>query len=215
MKAKAFVYALALLSSVASARDQFACDNNFGENLQVLSEKIFVIDVKTRANFGEGDFNGDGLKDRIVLLRLNEATQFRGGVTLLNLSEAFRSNGRESAGQANNANKLSFPNGDTISLGIVQSNISDKKCRKFVIYNTDYFPSSHEARHLSVTVIPVADTASEYGDFQKYISQNFGSEELRYDAIHLNSPSRIALVYWSNGKYVFNGIPDELFPDEE
>ena len=213
MKAKVFVYALALLSSVASARDRFACDSYFGENLQIITEQMLPIDGKTMADLEKGDFNGDGLKDRVIILRLNKTSKFSNAVTLLNQAAIWPRN-RKSGDLPANVDKAHLSIKDTIALGIIQSDGSDKKCHKFVIYNTDYFPSS-DAQFLDVRIVPVDDKEFGYADFQKYISQNFGLEELRYDAIHLNSLARMALVYWSNGKYVFNGIPDELFPDEE
>jgi hypothetical protein len=208
MKAKAFLYAMALLSSVTSAKDQFACDNNFGENLQIVTEKRFPINIRTWTDFGEGDFNGDGLKDRVILLRLNRTTQLHDGVTLLRSSvtemNGYEQNGKKSTDQVD-VDKVASLTKETIALGIIQSNITDKKCRKFVIYNTAYF-SRVDEKNLAVSIIYAANPEYLYTDLQKYVLG-----DLRHDVIYLNTFS-MAVVYWSNGKYMFEVAPDE-FPD--
>jgi hypothetical protein len=210
MKAKAFVYALALLSSVASAKDQFACDNHFGENIQIVTEKRFDVDRKTRGDFREGDFNGDGLRDRVIMLRLNKTSQFYDGITLLRSSatelNGYESNGKQSTDQVD-VGEVSYLTKDTMALGIIQSNVSDKKCRKFVIYNTGYFSPANE-KSLAVSIIYAANPDSLYTDLQKYVLG-----DLRHDAIYLYA-SDLAIVYWSKGKYMFEVTPHE-FPDDE
>ena len=203
-----------MLSSMASARDQFACDNYFGENLQIVGEKIFE-DIKTKIDFGEGDFNGDGLKDKVLMLRLNKTTQFHDGVTLLRSSVTELNGGelKQSTGQVD-VGKVASLTQDTIALGIIQSNVSDKKCRKLVIYNTDYF-SPLMQKYLAINIVHAANPEYPYPDLQNYVSGN-----LRYDAIYLNGSNlngtnRVALVYLSNGKYMFEIVIPEEFPSYE
>jgi hypothetical protein len=212
MKAKVFVYALALLSSVASARDQFACDNHFGENLQIVTEKRFDIDIKTKADFGEGDFNGDGLRDRVIMLRLNKTTQFHDGVTLLRSSMTELNGGglKQSTNQVD-AGEVGSLTKETIALGIIQSNISDKKCRKFVIYNTDYF----SPEYLAVTIVHAANPEYPYPDLQGYVSGNLRHDAIYLNASNLSTPYNVALVYLSNGKYMLEIVIPEEFPSYE
>jgi hypothetical protein len=180
---------------MASARDQFSCDEHFGENLQNITEQVSIKFGETVADLEKGDFNGDGLKDKIVILRLNKKSRFDNGVTLLN-SSVVVPNDRKPEIQSTNTNKILFPKKDTIALGIIQSNATDKKCHKFVFYNTDYFPA-FEAKRLFVRVLPVGDKGSHYADVQKLVIG-----ELRYDAIYLSS-GPTGIIYWSNGKYTF------------
>ncbi|MDR1228427.1 MAG: hypothetical protein LBK55_05310 [Azoarcus sp.] len=76
MKIKYLMYALILLSSMASARDQFSCDEHFVENLQNITEQVSIKFGETVADLEKGDFNGDGLEDKIVILRLNKKSKF-------------------------------------------------------------------------------------------------------------------------------------------
>jgi hypothetical protein len=195
MKAKYFMCALILLSSMASARDQFSCDKHFGENLQIITEQASIKLGETVADLEKGDFNGDGLKDKIVILMLNKNSRFDDDVTLL-ISSVIRPSDRKPEIQPINAARGPFPDKDTIALGIIQSNSSDKKCHKFVFYNADYFPVS-EAKRLFVHVIPMGDKGYGYADLQKYVTGN-----LRYDAIYLDHLIP-GIVYWSNGVYMF------------
>jgi hypothetical protein len=152
MKAKVFVCVLALLSSMASAGEPFSCDSHFEENLQIITEQLgWFGRGKNLADMGleRGDFNGDGLKDKVVVLRLNKATKLDDGVTLLNLPAVLAID-RKPGNQAANTSSPALPASDMIALGIIQSDVSDKKCRKFVIYDTSYF--SVKAEHLYVKV---------------------------------------------------------------
>jgi hypothetical protein len=194
MKAKYFMYALILLSSMASARDQFSCDKHFGENLQIITEQVSIKTGETVADLEKGDFNGDGLKDKVVILKLNIKSKFDNSVTLLNPPTIWPK-GKKLSDRYVNADKVSLPDKDTIALGIIQSEISGKKCHKFVIYNTDYFPAS-EAKSLFVHVVLMGE--NDYTDIQKHFLG-----DLRYDVIALGSWAP-GLIYWSNGKYIFD-----------
>ncbi|MDR2031156.1 MAG: hypothetical protein LBP86_02610 [Azoarcus sp.] len=203
MKIEHFLYVLALLSSTASARDPFSCDNHFGEDVQIVTEQIELGIGSTLENMRleKGDLNGDGLKDKVVVLRLNKITKLDDDVTLLNPPAILPTNRKKQSVQISNAPLPTFPPDDATALGIIQSNISDKKCRKFVIYNTDFFPVKTD--HFSVRVIRAGDESYGYTLLQKSVT-----EDLRYDAIYMSGVfmtfTTIGLVYWSNGKYIFD-----------
>jgi hypothetical protein len=203
MKTKYLMCTFLLLSSIASARSQFSCDNQFGENIQIVTEQTSIKVGETVADLERGDFNGDGLKDKIVILRLNKKSKFDDSVTLLYSRLLWPADSERSI-QPVNADKIYLPYKDTIALGIIQSNISDKKCHKFVIYNTDYFTVA-EVKHLFVHVVPVGDKGYGYTDIQKRVTGN-----LRHDAIYLDHLMP-GIVYWSNGTYMFE-LP---YPDPE
>jgi hypothetical protein len=207
MKAQSFAYILALLSSMASAKDAFFCNSHFGENLQIITEQLgWFGQGETLPDMGleKGDLNGDGLKDKVLILRLNKATKLDDGVALLNLAAVLAVN-RKSGIQA--PTNIPLPVKDTIAIGIVQSNISNKKCRKFVIYNTSYFPDN--AKHLRAEVFFTSN--ENYGLLQRNVSM-----DLRHDAIYLNTPDKgTGLIYWSKDRYVFDLLLETWFEHEE
>jgi hypothetical protein len=208
MKAKCFVYALALLTSVALAREPVPCDNHFGENIQIVTGQIGLESGKTLAEMGleKGDFNGDGLKDKVIVLRLDKTTRLDNGVTLLNPPAALVTDGKPDAHAANAAHPA-LPGSDATALGIIQSDTSDKKCRKFVIYNTSYFPVKPEQLYVSTFFASHED----YARLQKVVSG-----DLRHDAIYLGTPvTAVGLIYWSKGRYVFDLLFDTWNEYEE
>jgi hypothetical protein len=197
-----------MLSSMASAEEPFSCDTHFGENIQIITDKISFGYKRTAANL-RGDFNGDKLEDTIVILKLNKASRFNEDIILSNPPVIWFSD-RKPDVQPANADKVPTPEKDTIALGIIQSELSDKrKCRKFVIYNTDYFPTS-EAKYLAVGIIPAGDIRYGYPYHQREVLEKLG-EDLRYDAIYLSTPKSTAWVYWSNGRYILD-LPND--PEE-
>jgi hypothetical protein len=194
---------------MASAKEPFSCDNHFGENLQIITEQVSVRYEKTVADLATGDFNGDSFKDKLLILRLDKTTKFNDDV-VVHPTLIWLDNRKPNSHFTSIKGIYSFV-ANPIALAIIQSDTSDKKCRKFIVYTT---VSASEAKHLLVDIFHVKN--EWYKSFQ-----NLASSRMNYDAIYLrfylNIPTAsppAALIYWNNDKYIFD-LPVPNPEDEE
>jgi hypothetical protein len=174
-----------LVSSVQVAEAHFSCNNDFGKNVQIITEQMRQKWGKLYKADLNGDFNGDGIQDQIIILKLDRATRFKKGVVLLNPA-IFDLKVEKSSNK-----KMVLPEKPSVALGIVHSN-NGNDCQKFVIYNPEYFPVYEKAR-LLVKVIHAGDRGHE-----QYNDYDLATERIKHDLIYLDA-ERSAIIYW-NGK---------------
>ncbi|MDR3221398.1 MAG: hypothetical protein LBU46_05225 [Candidatus Accumulibacter sp.] len=209
MRVKIFALPLAMLPLIAQAKEQLSCDDHFGANLQVITEQMTFRDGDTTADL-KGDFNGDGLEDRVIVLKVDKTVQFNESVTVSDTPLTW-SSVRKPEIQFVNVSKVLYPAKEAIALGIIQSDLSGKTCKKYVIYNA--VPAS-KVKQFNVGVVHAQSV--EYVFYQKNASQ-----KLSYDAIllqyDLDGPLDATLVYWNNKKYIFDSkfsFPEDADPPE-
>jgi hypothetical protein len=118
--------ALILSFSFCYAKDDDCL--NFGKNIKVFTdlEKLLGDDGKRVKN--TLDLNGDGVKDRVVLLSIGERSKPKSNVIANNPFMIHQYNDDQ------------FRDPPNIAIGIIHNATKDKPCERFIIYNYLLFP---------------------------------------------------------------------------
>jgi hypothetical protein len=178
------------LSFAACAKDKIACDNDFGTGIQVFPE---YLDFEGRKVNLQGDFNGDGIMDHLVVLALNKESVVGKGIVL---SNPFL-NG--TGPKPPDVISPEFPVKNTLALGIIQQENTDtQECQKFVIYSQDYFPYPAEKLHKGFLVRIDQVGSKWYLQWKKYSKR---LSRLKHDAIFVSTDVGDVLIYWDGRNY--------------
>jgi hypothetical protein len=200
MKSVAF-FLCCVLSFAVKAEEITSCNDNFGENLQVFSE---LTDYAGNKEVLTGDFNGDGIQDRMLALAIDQSSKFAQDVEVLDpfVKGAIgpKPNSRDVVITAG------LPEVKTLAVGIVHGAPSGEACRKFVVYNRVFFQSSIAVlkdakagvlRDGGLHIIESKDMNWAY--YEKKLKRKF---PMAQDAIDLlNGPGVGATLFWDNKTY--------------
>ena len=181
----------ALLFTAQFADAHSSCDNNFGENIEDLTEqrRVTLINKWVYEKNYEGDLNGDGIEDRIFVFKLNNTAKFNKDVILVD-PPVFDDMAKKYPG-----GKFVLPKKLSYALGVVQSTNTDNVCQKFIIYST-YFSTLHDKGTFVAAIRHTDDRG--YDLFAK--SEGL-SKKLKNDFILLRIDGREGVLHWDGKKY--------------
>jgi hypothetical protein len=193
MRKQIFLCIFIFLSLAAYAKDEVACDNDFGTSIQVFSE---YLDFEGRKVDLQGDFNGDGIMDHLVVLVVNKESVIRKGIVS---SNPFL---KGTGPRPPDVISPEFPVKNTLALGIIQrKNTDNKECQKFVIYSQDFFPYPAEKLHKGF-LVRIDRVGSEwYLQWKKYSKR---LKRLKHDAIFVSTDVGDVLIYWNGHDYAID-----------
>jgi hypothetical protein len=188
MKAFSFILTVLFILPFQSwARD---C-NDFGTGVSLYTQKTSRGD--SADNF-VADYNGDGITDRVVFLRLVSKPEFAPDVKVVYLF----------------GDKPEYPENGSVAIGIILMGKAGY-CEKQVIYNDGFFrpgeTATGEGDPLPVKLIKKNSDAFLFWKKQEKSPFKKRDEKLRFDALEIGSESGNCLLYW--GKTGFTVTWDE------
>jgi hypothetical protein len=193
MKSIALLFSLILPFGVTAGEVAPSCNDNFGENVQVFTELVDYADGKVNL---KGDFNGDGIKDHIVILVIDKTSKFAPDTELLN--PFLKVLGTKPGDVTISAG---LPTVKTVALGIVHGAPPDKACKKFVVYNRDFFPTSTGESVKDVISLGIhtpGDTSHiSWADLKKTALGRY----LTHDIVQLAGSSGEVFLFWGKKTY--------------
>lgn len=162
--------------------------NAFGES-DIFGTHIKVLNISsTESRYLTGDFNGDGIEDKLYLISLEKNTKISKGVKTLNPW----------------SKKNSSPGSRSLALGISHGGNTAHTAFNFIIYDPDYFSTPIWRQTHTFPISLVKKNSKEYSTWKTSVPALPG------DAIVLGTEAGIdILLYWSGITYVV------FWPDEE
>jgi hypothetical protein len=181
-----FFLVLLLSTRPAWAED---CDD-FGTGISLLPVQK-VMDGGASANDFHGDYNGDGILDRVVFLRLIDRPEFSKDVTtVVNINPAL---------------DPLYPKDGSVAIGIILAGGKGESCKKYVLYDDSLL---HVRMNKNPEGFPFFVKRVKRRDPTFYFWKN-QIKELKYDAMQLGVLDMDMLIYW-NGK-TFEVRGDKLY----
>jgi hypothetical protein len=186
MNIYSFVFALSLFFGSLQAWAD-ACDS-LGIGVEILP----IQENHRGATDFSGDYDGDGIVDRLVFLRLASRPNFYEDVEVVKLFDA----------------EPKFPENGSLAVGIILTGKGENTCRKYIIFHDEFFEINNMSMWSDTEKLPF-DLIKKNDKLYHFWKKQ--AKGLKTDAFQLISDSLAEiLIYWNGRTFIaqWNGFFD-------